>query len=50
MVVQLETLAESTNVKILNEEIMKKESQQPYLPGSVQICMRSPAQNLHEKH
>lgn len=50
MVVQLETLAESTNVKILKEEIKKKESQQPYLQGSVQSRTRSPAQNLCEKH
>lgn len=47
---QLETLAESTNVKILKEEIKKKESQQPYLQGSVQSRTRSPAQNLCEKH
>lgn len=50
MVVQLQTLAESTNVKILKEEIKKKEAQHAYLQGSMQSCTRSPAQNLHEEH
>lgn len=36
VVVQLETLAESINVKILKEEIKKKQSQQPYLQSSEQ--------------